>query len=234
MIALDYVTKYTDDDPRKKPILLDVDFSVRKGQTVGILGHSKVGKTTLINLVNGNARPNGGQVIHRMSASWPIASRQAFNKMLSIRDNVRIIAGMYGAWAPEMLDRIAEEGKIQRSEMDVTLRQLPDAVRSRAAFLLCLALDFDCYVVDETFFIGSHTFRLHARTLIEELRGRKSFVIATKNIQLIRDFCDNCYHLRGHELVLYPNPTSAIRAFRTHDKDSSLSEANTGEESVSD
>jgi capsular polysaccharide transport system ATP-binding protein len=219
VIVFNSVTKFAGDDPKKRVVFQDLDFTVSKGEAVGVLGHPKSGKTTFINLVNRNTNPNAGTISHGMSVSWPIASRQTFNKMLSIRTNIRFIAEMYGAWIPDILERVIEMAKIRRGEMDRPIRQVADDTHSRAVFCLCLAMNFDCYVADENLFIGNRAFRVYAHKLIQDLRGRSSLVIATKNIQLIRDYCDSYYVLQDGALVAYPNSSAAIRVFKSTAKD---------------
>jgi ABC-type polysaccharide/polyol phosphate transport system ATPase subunit len=233
VIVLNSVTKFAGDDPKNRAIFQDLDFTVRRGESVGVLGHPKSGKTTFINLVNANTKPNFGEARHGMSVSWPIASRQTFNKTLSIRTNIRFISEMYGAWTPDILERVSDMAKIRHEEMDKTIRQISDDTHSRAVFCLCLAMDFDCYVADENLFIGNRSFRVHAHKLIQDLKGRSSLVVATKNLQLVRDFCDTCYVLQGGGLIPYPNAGAAIRAFKSTGKDAIAATQST-EESVLD
>ncbi|WP_395696906.1 hypothetical protein [Methylocella sp.] len=214
MIAFQSVTKFPGDNPKRPPILADADFVVEKGQTVGVLVKRGAGRSTIAGLINGNVKPNRGAVVHGMSVSWPIASRQIFNKALTLRANIRFLAELYGAWPPEMIEAVASMANLRRQDLDKPVVKLPDELHNRSVVSLCLALDFDCYVADENLFLGNRAFRDYVQQRFADMKGEKSLAIVTGKVQFIRDFCDAAYVLQSGSLKSYSRKGEAIRDFK--------------------
>lgn len=160
------VTKTVGNGALARPVLSDVNARFERGRFVGILGAKGSGKTNLVSLLNGNSKPDEGEVLHGMSVSWAMSSREVFNKTLSVRTNVRFFSEMYGAWTPGMLDAVAELGRLKRSDLDKPLREAPDEVHNRAVICMCYALRFECYVADEILCRGSREFREYMMTFL--------------------------------------------------------------------
>lgn len=185
-----------------------------QGRAIGVLGAQGSGKTTLVNLLNGNAIPTSGAIARGMSVSWPIAARDILSKPLTIRSNIRIISGLYGAWPPDMIEAVREMAKIRAQDMDKSFLDLVPDILSRVSVSLCLALDFDCYVADETWCSGSRSFRDHVRELLLERKKTHTLIFVTKNLQSVRDMCDDFYVLHDRGLRTFASKGDAIRAFK--------------------
>ncbi|EJS84123.1 ATP-binding protein, partial [Pasteurella multocida subsp. multocida str. Anand1_buffalo] len=78
-------------------ILQDINFSLKKGEKVGILGRNGTGKSTLIRLLSGIEPVSSGHITRNMSISWPLGFSGAFQGSLTGMDNLRFICRIYGA-----------------------------------------------------------------------------------------------------------------------------------------
>ncbi|GBD47396.1 ATP-binding cassette domain-containing protein [Methylopila sp. Yamaguchi] len=200
---------------RKQTLVFDrADAEFPRGVSIGVLGGASSGKTTLVNLLNGNQSPTEGRIDCGMSVSWPLASRTIFTKRFSIRQNVRFVSAIYNAWPPDMLDAVTDLGKIKRQDLDTALDLLPDELNTRATISLCLALSFDCYVVDERVALGNKPFRDLVQEKLLEMRGDRSLIVVTRTAQTIREMCDECYVIIDRKLQKFGSKGEAILAFR--------------------
>jgi len=194
-------------------VLKGIDAVFPRGRAIGILGGPGSGKSTLMQMLNGNYRPDGGTISHGMTVSWMMSGRDTFRKELSIRSNIRLLCTLYGAWAPDMIEAVKEIGKIRDRDLDTPINLLAADFTSRAAVSLCYAMDFDCYVSDDLLCGGPKNFRAYIKTLMLERQKTHSLIIATKNAASIRDLCDDFYILEDGVLKTYGSRRETFKAF---------------------
>src|SRR5690606_31951159 len=86
----------------------DVSFSVARGESVGLIGHNGAGKTTILKLINGLIKPNGGRIAVHGSVRALIALGAGFNPVLTGRENVKVACAVLGYTEREMDERFDE------------------------------------------------------------------------------------------------------------------------------
>ena len=141
----------------QREVLRGVDCTFRRGEAVGILGRNGAGKTTLLRLIAGVEHPNRGRVERRMSVSWPLGYAGAMHYSISGADNARFIARIYDkpiAETLELVESFAELGEYFR----MPVRTYSSGMITRLGFALSLAVEFDCYLVDEAIAAGDARF----------------------------------------------------------------------------
>lgn len=199
---------------RTRAVVLDgVDAVFPRGKAIGILGGQGAGKSTLIQLLAANGRPDAGSIVHGMRVSWNLSARDIFRKELSIRGNVKLLCTIYGAWVPDMLDAVKEIGKIRRQDLDTPISLLAPEFTARASASLAYAMDFDCYIADDVLCGGPKSFREYLKTLFLERQKTHALIIASKNAPSIRDLCDDFYILEDKVLKTYESRRAAFKAF---------------------
>ena len=78
MISVEHVYKQYQTRSGWRPVLKDINFTLKKGEKIGILGRNGAGKSTLIRLISGVEPPTAGEIKRTMSISWPLAFSGAF------------------------------------------------------------------------------------------------------------------------------------------------------------
>lgn len=179
----------------------NVSFDVRRGERVAVLGLNGSGKSTLIRILGGIETPTVGAVERQMSLSWPLALQGGFQSSLTGNDNMRFIARIYGKPFDEIqayVEEFAELGKF----MAEPLRTYSAGMRARLAFALTLAIDFDCYLVDEIISVGDQRFQTKAHQELFEKRKHCAMLLAAHHPAMIKDFCTRAIILhRGRAKV---------------------------------
>jgi capsular polysaccharide transport system ATP-binding protein len=210
MIRLSNVTKLSD---AGKFILRDISVDLGEEGTIGILGPRASGKTTLLGLLMRTVRPDAGRVQTDSSVSWPIGSRQVLSPRLSLRENIRATAMLYGMDPPALVERVrafADPGRY----MDRKMRDAPRDVQLAFTYGLCFAFGFDYYLIDEALQTSSPELSEKIGATINYLRRESTFIIATRHPRFIREYCDLVYVLNNGSLERYDNINDAIRVFK--------------------
>ena len=194
MIALNNVSKVYHTRQGPRTVLDDVTLKVHRGERVGILGRNGAGKSTLIRLISGVERPNRGTIRRDMSISWPLAFGGAFQGSLTGLDNIRFICRVYGAPikpAIEYVEAFSELGVYLKEPV----KKYSSGMRARLAFGISMAVEFDCFLIDEIVAVGDDRFQEKSRIELFEKRADRAMIIVSHNADFIR------YHFQ-HAAVL--------------------------------
>lgn len=180
----------------------NLSFVLPKGGRLAILGRNGQGKSTLIKILGGVLAPTRGNVRWDMRASWPLGFGGAFQGALTGADNIRFISRIYDA----PLDQIAAatEDFAQLGEhLKKPVRHYSSGMRARLAFGLSLAIEFDCYLIDEVTAVGDAKFQERCHRELFDRRGDRSFIIASHDLGLLRSICDRAIIIEGGEVRIY-------------------------------
>ena len=213
MIRLDGVHKVFKTRFGQREVLRGVDCTFRRGEQVGILGRNGAGKTTLLRLIAGVEHPNKGRVERSMSVSWPLGYAGAMHYSISGADNARFIARIYDkpvAATLEMVESFAELGEYFR----MPVRTYSSGMITRLGFALSLAVDFDCYLVDEAIAAGDARFGDRYRKALEERRARSTLLLVSHQPQTVRSLCTSAAVLQDGRLTRYDDMDEAIAVYQ--------------------
>ncbi len=198
---------------RQKHVLRGVDATVRRGDAIGILGRNGAGKSTLMRLISGVDHPTAGRVERGMSISWPLGYGGALHPALSGADNARFVARIYGRpvdWIIGYCEEFAELGR----DMRQPVRTYSAGMQSRLALALSLAVDFDCYLVDEIVAAGDSRFTARAREELMARRGRAALIFVSHSEDLVRSYCTSAAVLNEGRLHFHEDMDQAFAAYR--------------------
>lgn len=196
-----------------KVVLDGINFELAKGERLGILGRNGAGKSTLIRLISGAEKPTSGSVERHMSVSWPLAFGGAFQYMLTGRDNVRFISGIYKQDYEKNLkfvEEFAELGPYLREP----IRTYSSGMRARLAFAISMIIEFDCFLIDEIASVGDARFHDKCNFELFEKRWDRAMVIISHDAAYIRDHCTRWAVLHEGKLVQYDDFEVAHASFR--------------------
>ena len=215
MIRIDNLSKrYT---TRFGPLtVLDrVNFTLQRGRNVGILGRNGAGKSTLIRLLSGAERPSAGRIHRGMSVSWPLAFGGAFQSHLTGLDNLRFVCRVYGVDHKPLL-RFVEDF----TELGVYFREpvshYSQGMVTRLAFALSMAIEFDCFLIDEAMVVGDARFHERCHVELFQKRSDRAFVLVTHDAKVIKLYCERACVLHQGRLLDFPSVDAAYDFYETH------------------
>jgi len=140
---------------------------------------------------------------------FPLGFGGTFHSALSGRENVAFIARIYGARIRSTIDYVeafSELGDYFRMPVNT----YSAGMRARLAFGICLAIDFDVYLIDEVTEIGDQRFRRKCAEAFRELMLRSDIILVTHNPQTMRQYCDRGAVLANGDLTLYDDVGTAL------------------------
>ena len=213
MINIEHVSKTYGTRHGPREVLHDVNLTVRPGEKIGILGRNGAGKSTLIRLISGAELPTSGHVRRAMSVSWPLAFTGGFQGSLTGLDNLRFICRIYGApIGPTIpfVEAFSELGAYLREPV----KKYSSGMRARLAFALSMAIDFDCYLIDEVVAVGDSRFHEKCHVELFEKRKDRAMVIVSHNPAYVREHCDRAAVLMDGTLYPFDTVDEALDRYR--------------------
>lgn len=196
-----------------KVVLNNACATFPAGKSVGILGLNGAGKSTLIRII-GEAEPaDSGFVSSDGRVSWPLGYTGGFQSSLTARENARFVARIYGEQTQYIEDFTYEFSELG-DYFDVPLKNYSAGMRSRFAFSVSLACNFDYYLVDEALETGDARYREKFRKAFEERKANASVILVSHNEDTVRRNCDMAAILQNGELVLYDSIKEAMQEYK--------------------
>lgn len=208
MISVEHVSKRYRTRQGWRTVLDDINFTLKKGEKVGILGRNGAGKSTLIRLLSGVEPPTSGEIKRTMSISWPLAFSGAFQGSLTGFDNMRFICRVYDVdW--DYVRTFTEEFSELGEYLNEPIKRYSSGMKARLAFALSLAVEFDCYLIDEVIAVGDARFNERCRYELFEKRKDRSLILVSHSERAMKQYCDNAMVLDSGKLHLFENLDSA-------------------------
>ena len=209
MIRLENVTKIYDTRLGKRTVLDGINLSIAKGEKLGILGRNGAGKSTLIRLLSGAELPSHGFVSRGMSISWPLAFSGAFQGSLTGIDNLKFICRVYNKPIDPAIMFVTEFSELGEYLYE-PVKKYSSGMSARLAFAISMAVEFDCFLIDEIVAVGDSRFHEKCHIELFEKRKDRAMVIVSHNEDYIRNHCDQAAVLIDGKLHEFDEIESAI------------------------
>lgn len=191
-----------------KYALRNINLKINYGDRIGILGRNGSGKSTLIRIIGGATKPTTGRVERRMRVSWPIAFQGGFQGSLTGLDNLKFICRIYGVDWKEKLEMVKDFAELGRYFYE-PVKTYSSGMRARLAFALSIAIDFDCYLIDEVVAVGDQRFQNRSKEELFVKRGDRSFVLVSHQPSYIKEFCNRFFVITDGILTEFESFQSA-------------------------
>lgn len=189
-------------------VLDGLDFTLHAGEKVGILGRNGAGKSTFIRILSGAERPTEGYVFRGMKLSWPLAFGGAFQGSLTGLDNLKFICRVYGVDYQDKVEYVqdfTELGKYFREPV----KSYSSGMRSRLAFAISMAVEFDCFLIDEIISVGDARFHTKCQQELFEKRKDRAFIMVSHEAHNIREHCQRVAVLNQGKLTMFDDVDAA-------------------------
>jgi capsular polysaccharide transport system ATP-binding protein len=177
-------------------VLDGVSFDIAAGEKIAVLGKNGAGKSTLVKIIGGVEPPTSGRIVRDLFMSWPIAFAGGFEMSMSGLDNIRFIARIYGAPiedAVAFVDDFAELGRL----LYLPVKTYSSGMRARLAFGLTLAVDFECFLIDEVISVGDARFQQKCYDALFVRRRHCAMILVSHDANIIKQYCSKALVLKS-------------------------------------
>ena len=172
----------------------NINFSLKKGDMLGIIGTNGAGKSTLLKAITGIMQPASGTIKAKGDIAAFLELATGFDPEMTIKENTFLRGAMLGYtrdFMKERYDSIIEFAELQGFE-DYTFKQLSSGMRSRLAFAIAAQVDPDILILDEVLSVGDGAFRKKSGNKMKEiLSAGVTGLIVSHSISQIKELC-NC------------------------------------------
>jgi capsular polysaccharide transport system ATP-binding protein len=202
MIRFDHVSKTYHIRKFQRTVFSDLDFTIEPGDSIGICGANGAGKSTLMRMIAGVEHPTSGRITRTMSTSWPIGYASCFQASLTGADNARFIARIYGQPEQHVIDYVEDFAQLG-PYLRQPVQTYSAGMGARLAFGISLAIDFDCYLVDEITGAGDERFRVRCEEALLHRRDNATLIMVSHDPGTLKQYCRRGAVVYGGTLVFF-------------------------------
>jgi len=213
MIELENVLKIYHLAQNRKVVLDHISARFDAGSSYAILGVNGAGKSTLIRILAGAELPNSGRVSRSVRVSWPLGFSGALHPSMTARENARFVARAYGEDPNRVVSFVQDFAEVGR-HFDSPVNSYSSGMRARVAFGLSMAIDFDCYLIDEVLAVGDARFRERCQEEFRRRKARSDIIITSHSMSQIKAYCERGFVLAQGKLMYFPDVTDAIETYK--------------------
>ena len=209
MIRFDRVSKTYHIRKFEKTVFSDLSFEIPDRTTLGICGANGAGKSTLMRLISGVEHPTSGRIHRNVVCSWPIGYSSCFQTSLTGADNARFIARIYNQPVEPLLAYVEEFAQLGEYFYQ-PIYSYSSGMSGRLAFGISLAIDFDCYLVDEITGAGDERFHQKCQAALQERSQSGTLIMISHSASTLREYCSKGAVLHGGALTFYDTIDEAL------------------------
>ena len=212
MIQLDRVFKFYKTEGHTKIVLDHVSAVFQSGRSYGLLGVNGAGKSTTMRLMAGTELQNSGKIRRSVRVSWPLGFSGGFHGSMSGRENVKFVARAYGADVRKVLAFVEDFAEIG-DYIDVPVRTYSSGMGARLAFGLSMAIEFDCYLIDEITAVGDARFAARCKEVFDARRQNTDLIVVSHSMSTIKEYCDHGAVLVDGQMMMFDSVDKAIEIY---------------------
>ena len=184
--------------------LKDIDFSVEKGEVLGIIGPNGAGKSTLLKLLSQITPPTTGEIKMKGRIGSLLEVGTGFNPELTGRENVYLNGAILGMTKKEIerkFDEIVDFSGIEKF-IDTPVKRYSSGMKVRLGFSVAAHLEPDILLVDEVLAVGDAEFRKKCLGKMDEVTKKtgRTILFVSHNMAAIQNLCKKCILLKNGKI----------------------------------
>ncbi len=206
-------------DPTREEFwaLRDVNFSVNRGEVVGIIGRNGAGKSTLLKILSRITEPTTGRVGIRGRVASLLEVGTGFHPELSGRENIHLngaILGMSRAEIRSKFDEIVAFAEVERF-LDTPVKHYSSGMYVRLAFAVAAHLEPEILIIDEVLAVGDAAFQKKCLGKMESVATKKgrTILFVSHNLAAVQRLCTRALYLEGGRVKIAGTVSEAEQQF---------------------
>lgn len=188
--------------------LKDINFTIEKGDVVGIIGSNGAGKSTLLKVVSGVYKPTTGMVSVDGKISPMIELGAGFDSELTARENIFLNGAILGYSKEFILDKF--DAIVEFSELkdflDVPIKNFSSGMVAKLAFSISTIVEPEILIVDEILSVGDIKFQEKSKNkMLSMIKGGTTVLYVSHSIDSIKELCNKVIWLDHGNIVKMGN-----------------------------
>lgn len=184
--------------------LKDINFDLKKGEAVGLIGQNGAGKSTLLKLLASISRPTEGKITINGRLSALIELGSGFHRDLTGRENVYLNAAVLGLKREEIkrrFDEIVDFAELDKF-MDTPVKRYSSGMLVRLGFAVASCIDPDILLVDEVLAVGDASFRQKCISRIKSLQSNgTSIIFVSHDLNMVQGICSSAIYMNQGQIA---------------------------------
>jgi len=205
--------------------LKDINFEVKKGEAVGIIGRNGAGKSTLLKILSRITEPTSGRIEINGRVSSLLEVGTGFHPELSGRENIFLngtILGMRRAEIKEKFDEIVAFSGVEKF-IDTPVKHYSSGMKVRLAFSVAAHLEPEILIVDEVLAVGDAEFQKKCLGKIDEVSKNegRTVIFVSHNLAAVTQLCTTGILLRQGQLVYHGDVNDTVHEYISYNRNNS-------------
>jgi lipopolysaccharide transport system ATP-binding protein len=197
--------------------LQDINFEVKQGEVLGIIGRNGAGKSTLLKILSKITAPNTGQITINGRIASLLEVGTGFHPELSGRDNIFLngaILGMKKWEIQKKFDEIVDFSGVE-AYIDTPVKRYSSGMYVRLAFAVAAFLEPEILIIDEVLAVGDAEFQKKCLGRMNEVSKNdgRTILFVSHNLSVVRQLCSKGILLRNGQLVFQGSASETIDCY---------------------
>jgi lipopolysaccharide transport system ATP-binding protein len=196
----------------------DINFELRRGECLGLIGHNGAGKSTLLKILNGLINPDEGKVTIKGRVGALIELGAGFNPILSGRENIYNNGAVLGFSKKEIdgkVEEIIDFAEI-REFIDMPVQNYSSGMKVRLGFAVAAQMEPDVLIIDEVLAVGDVGFRGKCYEAIDKMSQKCAIIFVSHSMPMISKICSNAILMTSGQMEFNGRPPIAIEKYYDH------------------
>jgi lipopolysaccharide transport system ATP-binding protein len=204
------------DNIRHFHILNNINFSMKAGERIGIIGKNGSGKTSFLRLLSGIYKPTKGQIIFNSKITPLLDISLGLDSEATGLENIFLrgyILGMKKDYITERLEEIISFSEL-KEKIYQPMRIYSLGMSMRLAFSISTCIAPEVLVMDEWISVGDESFIKKANIRLNQLVEQSSgFILASHSMEQIKKLCTRVIYMNSGRIIVDDNADVAIKAY---------------------
>lgn len=210
------LSKFTEDDESVFWALKDINFEVRQGEVLGIVGKNGAGKSTLLKILSRITEPTTGEITIKGRVSSLLEVGTGFHPELTGRENIYMNGTILGMTKKEIdikLEEIIEFSGVLKY-MDTPVKFYSSGMKVRLAFSVAAHLEPEILIIDEVLAVGDVEFQRKCLGKMEDVAGQgRTVLFVSHNMAAVKSLCNRGLVLSEGSIIFDGKVEDAVHSY---------------------
>jgi lipopolysaccharide transport system ATP-binding protein len=198
--------------------LKDINFEVKRGEVLGIIGKNGAGKSTLLKILSKVTGPTTGAVKSKGRIASLLEVGTGFHPEMTGKENIFLNGAILGMTKKEIANKLDEIIGFSGCEryIDTPVKRYSSGMKVRLAFAVAAFLEPDILVVDEVLAVGDAEFQKKAIGKMQDISNTdgRTVLFVSHNMAAVKSLCTRCVVLVNGAIVFYGSPQESVLEYQ--------------------